>query len=78
VREINFPMKLAADTIASPTVKPGLAPEVLDPDVHESVAEAVRKAAVKRGAVRASAGGVTAAARGRSRRWELNDRRRRR
>jgi len=47
-------MKLAADTIASPTVKPGLAPEVLDP------------------------GGVTAAARGRSRRRELNVRGRRR
>jgi hypothetical protein len=71
-------MKLAAETIASPTVKSGLVSDVLDPNVDESVAEAVRKVAIKSGAARAGVGGDTAAARGQSCRWEMNIRRRRR
>jgi malate dehydrogenase (oxaloacetate-decarboxylating) len=53
-REINLQMKLAAaDAIAGLTAKSELVPDVLDPAVHERVAEAVRSAAVSSGAAEA-------------------------
>ena len=51
--EINLPMKLAAaDAIADLTHEAELVPDVLDPAVHERVAEAVRDAAVNSGVAR--------------------------
>jgi malate dehydrogenase (oxaloacetate-decarboxylating) len=46
--EINLPMKLAAaEAIASLTEESELVPNVLDPEVHERVADAVKRAAVE-------------------------------
>ena len=51
--EINLPMKLAAaETIASLATGSELVPEALDAQVHEQVAEAVRKAAIQSGIAR--------------------------
>ncbi len=51
--EINLPMKLAAaDAIADLTHEAELVPDVLNPAVHERVAEAVRDAAVNSGVAR--------------------------
>lgn len=48
--EINLPMKLAAaEAIASLTEESELVPNVLDPAVHERVADAVKRAAVESG-----------------------------
>lgn len=48
--EINLPMKLAAaETIADLTADAELVPDVLDKNVHERVAEAVKNAAIQSG-----------------------------
>lgn len=53
-REINLEMKRAAAwTLAGLTVESELVPDVLDPDVHAKVAEAVRRAAIDSGACEA-------------------------
>jgi malate dehydrogenase (oxaloacetate-decarboxylating) len=50
-REINLEMKRAAAwTLAGLTVESELVPDVLDPEVHAKVAEAVRRAAIDSGA----------------------------
>jgi malate dehydrogenase (oxaloacetate-decarboxylating) len=52
-REINLPMKLAAaEAIASLDVESGLVPNALDREVHEQVADAVKRAAVESGVAR--------------------------
>ena len=49
-RDINLAMKLAAArTIADLTSESELVPDALDPNVHERVAEAVRRAAIESG-----------------------------
>ncbi len=51
--EINLKMKLAAaETLAALAEEPNLIPDTLDANVHEQVAEAVRKAAVESGVAR--------------------------
>ena len=51
--EINLKMKLAAaETLAKLAEESNLIPDVLDPNVHEQVADAVREAAVESGAAR--------------------------
>ena len=51
--EINLAMKLAAaDAIASLNAGSGLVPDVLDPNVHEQVADAVKQAAIESGVAR--------------------------
>ena len=50
-REINLEMKRAAAwALAGLTVESELVPDVLDPEVHAKVAEAVRRAAIDSGA----------------------------
>jgi malate dehydrogenase (oxaloacetate-decarboxylating) len=56
--EINLEMKRAAAwALAGLTVESELVPDVLDPEVHAKVAEAVRRAAIDSGAVRARSEG---------------------
>jgi malate dehydrogenase (oxaloacetate-decarboxylating) len=57
-REINVEMKRAAAwTLAGLTVESELVPDVLDPAVHDAVAQAVRAAAIESGAADTSAAG---------------------
>lgn len=52
-KNINVPMKLAAaETIAALTEEPDLVPDALDANVHEQVANSVRKAAIESGIAR--------------------------